>query len=115
MALDPEQISAQRARLEALREELLRLSETSADSRAAVELDQQAQGRLSRMDAMRAQAMNQATEAKRRGEIRRIDAALARIAEDEYGWCAACGEPIGEKRLELDPAAAVCVACASGD
>ena len=65
------------------------------------------------MDAMRAQAMDQATEAKRRAEIRKIDAALARMAADEYGFCTVCGEEIPPKRLDLDPATAVCVQCAT--
>lgn len=102
------------ARLRALRSELETLSSSSAEGRAPVTLDQQAQGRLSRMDAMRAQAMDKATEAKRRAEIRRIDAALTRMEEGEYGYCASCGDAIAEKRLRLDPAAAACVQCASG-
>ena len=93
--------------------QLTGLSAGSAEGRKPVELDQQTQGRLSRMDAMRAQAMDQATEAKRRAEIRKIDAALARMAADEYGDCTVCGEEIPAKRLDLDPATAVCVQCAS--
>jgi DnaK suppressor protein len=40
-----------------------------------------------------------------------IDAALARIAEGEYGSCDNCGEPIHEKRLEAVPWAQHCVDC----
>ena len=39
-------------------------------------------------------------------------AALQRIADGEYGYCASCGEPIRAARLELDPAAAACINCA---
>lgn len=106
-------IKEMRGRLEALKAELEGLSAGSAEGRKPVELDQQTQGRLSRMDAMRAQAMDQATEAKRRAEIRKIDAALARMGADEYGDCTVCGEEIPAKRLDLDPATAVCVQCAS--
>ncbi len=87
------------------------LSETQGDS-APVELDQQSTGRLTRMDAIRSQAM--ATETRRRREMRcqQIDAALKRIEEGEYGYCAECGEFIGEGRLNADPAFLKCIKCA---
>ena len=44
-------------------------------------------------------------------EIRRIDAALARIAAGEYGDCVQCGNPIAEKRLELLPDTPFCANC----
>lgn len=94
------------------RDELTALSEMSADSRDAVALDQQSVGRLSRMDAMQAQAMAKASERQRRAELSRIDAALRRIEQDEYGDCLKCGEEIAPERLRVDPAAAFCVHCA---
>lgn len=110
----PPGVDAEAARkaLLARRAELVALSEAAADSRKAVELDQQSVGRLSRQDALQQQAMAKAQEARRAHEIRRIDAALNRIAEDEYGWCVACGEAIARRRLEIDPCAELCVACA---
>jgi len=107
-----DELAGFKARLIALREDLLALSATSAEDRKPVALDQQTQGRLARMDAMRAQAMDQATEGKRRAEIKRIEAALARIETDTFGDCARCGDEIAAKRMALDPAAALCVACA---
>jgi len=101
-----------RLRLVALRQELLDLSDASSDDRKPVELDQQSVGRLSRLDSMQVQAMAKAADARRAQEIRRIDAALARIDEDEYGWCAECGDLIEAARLEIDPAAPRCSACA---
>ena len=83
-----------KARLEARQAELEALSETSADARAAVTLDQQSVGRLSRMDAMQGQAMAQAQERQRAGELVRIARALSKIEEDEFGFCEECGEPI---------------------
>ncbi len=106
-------ISAFKARLEALRAALEETSAQSAESRQPVELDQTAVGRISRMDAMQGQAMAVETERRRGVEIARIDAALARMAEGEYGFCVTCGEDIAVRRLELDPAAAVCITCAS--
>ncbi|WP_119165708.1 TraR/DksA family transcriptional regulator [Algihabitans albus] len=94
--------------------ELERLSQDSGESRAAVELDQTRVGRLSRMDALQGQAMAQATEARRQQEIRRLEAALQRLADGEYGACTVCGEEIAPKRLGLDPATPSCVDCAAG-
>lgn len=99
-------------RLKALREELEALSALSAEARDPVALDQQSVGRLSRMDAMQQQAMNQATEAKRKRDLVRIEAAERRLRDNEYGYCEECGEPIPEGRLEIDPMAERCVACA---
>ena len=97
-------------RLQALQTELRDLSDQAKDDSKAVELDQQMVGRLSRMDAMQVQAMAQETERRRALELRKIDAALGRLAEGEYGYCSVCGEMIARGRLELDPATATCVA-----
>ena len=101
-----------RQRLNARKTELEELSAISADDRAAVALDQQSVGRLSRMDAMQQQAMAQAQERARAAELQRIDQAFRRLADGEYGYCQDCGEKIPDKRLEIDPSAASCVKCA---
>lgn len=107
-------LEAARDRLIAARAELEALREQSAEARAPVTLDQQSVGRLSRMDALQGQAMAQAAEQRRATEMARIDAALIRIDDGTYGECLRCGEEIAEKRLELDPAATLCVDCARG-
>ncbi len=105
--------------LEAIRRALVRELEALAASSAAgaearrpVELDQQRFGRLSRMDAMQVQAMAQASEVRRRQRARRIEAAIGRLDDGEFGYCAACGEAIPAKRLAIDPTSAHCVDCA---
>lgn len=45
-------------------------------------------------------------------ELRRIDAALNRIADGSYGTCAKCGNEISEDRLTAVPTAALCRNCA---
>ncbi|MBO6756627.1 MAG: TraR/DksA family transcriptional regulator [Roseibium sp.] len=100
-------------KLLALKAELEALSDMSEGSRATVMLDQQAVGRLSRMDALQGQAMAQAAERQRRADLVRIDAALRRLETGDYGCCLECGEDIAEKRLDIDPAAALCVNCAN--
>ena len=99
-------------RLEERRRELEAIVESSRESRKPVELDQSRVGRLSRMDALQDQAMALETERRREIELRRIDAALARVASGEYGDCLTCGEEIGPKRLDFDPATPVCIDCA---
>ena len=101
-----------RARLEALRDELLALSDAASEDRKPVELDQQLVGRLSRQDSLQVQAMAKAADARRAQELRRIEVALQRLEAGEYGWCVECGEAISEKRLSIDPAAPRCAACA---
>ena len=101
-----------KGRLVARQDELTRMVANSLAASDPVELDQARVGRLSRMDAMQNQAMAVATEERRKAELRRIESALLRIGEEEYGYCASCGEEIPPKRLELDPTTPLCVDCA---
>lgn len=87
-------------------------SKTTAAERKPVVLDQSSVGRLSRMDALQVQAMQVETERRRQLECRRIDAALARLDNGEFGYCVVCGEEIEVKRLAHDPTAPSCITCA---
>ena len=101
-----------REKLLQLRAELEAVTAIGDESAAVVELDQSKVGRLSRMDAMQAQAMAQASSQRRQQMLRNITAALGRLERDEYGDCQSCDEPINPKRLEFDPTATLCVECA---
>jgi DnaK suppressor protein len=92
---------------------LLRAQETGDQAEQTVELDQARVGRLSRMDAMQAQAMSKETGRRRRNTLYEIEAALRRIEEGDYGYCLECGENIAPARLEIDPSAQLCIQCAS--
>ena len=46
-------------------------------------------------------------------EISLIDAALARLDADDYGFCARCGDNISEKRLDVLPYTPLCKTCAA--
>lgn len=99
-------------RLEQKKAELTDHSALSSEARNTVELDQQSVGRLSRMDAMQQQAMAEAQERNRKLDLQRIELAERRIKDDEYGYCAVCGEEIADGRLAIDPMAERCVSCA---
>jgi RNA polymerase-binding transcription factor DksA len=45
-------------------------------------------------------------------EVRRIDAALSRIADGSYGECVKCGGTISDARLALLPDTPFCKTCA---
>jgi len=104
--------AAARSELEALRQQVTAATEHGAEAARPVELDQQRVGRLSRMDALQGQEMARAAERRRDTEIRKIDAALARLDSGDYGWCVRCGDEIAAERLRLDPAVPVCIDCA---
>lgn len=104
-----------RERLLRRRGELVEEDRMSAAERAPVTLDQDSVGRLSRVDAMQVQAMALAAERRRGAERQRIDAALKRLEEGEFGICLSCGEEISHARLENDPSVSQCLACASGE
>ncbi|TVQ95889.1 MAG: TraR/DksA family transcriptional regulator [Desulfovibrionales bacterium] len=107
---------ANRKALEArMREEIAGLREQLGDlgERArTVELDQQAVGRLSRMDSLANQgiAVNALDKAKSR--LARLERALSRIEDEDFGLCADCGEAIVPARLLVLPEAVLCVGCA---
>ena len=103
-----------RTRLAGKKVELVELSKLSEEARAPVELDQQAVGRLSRMDALQNQAMQQAAERARNRDLVRIEMAERRLGEGDYGFCEECGEEIPDGRLAIDPMAERCVNCARG-
>ncbi len=92
--------------------ELLEADETGEQAEEVVELDQTRVGRLSRMDAMQAQAMSLETGRRRRRHLLDIEAALERINDEDYGECLECGEAINPARLNADPAATLCIGCA---
>lgn len=100
------------ARLQARRAELAGLAAAHEGDRRPVELDQARQGRLSRMEAMQGQAMAIEVERRREVELARVDAALQRLADDAYGLCVTCDEPIEPRRLAFDPSTPLCLGCA---
>jgi DnaK suppressor protein len=108
--LSKSDIAALGDRLEALRDELDALLASTAERARPVDLDQPI-GRVSRVDALQQQSMLVANRAAASQRRQRVEAALRRIAQDEYGDCVRCGEPIDPRRLDAHPEAPLCVAC----
>lgn len=102
-----------KSRLLAHREEVLSDEEAGEHTRPSIDLDPAREGRLSRMDAIQGAALADETERRRKVELVRIDAALRRIEDGEFGFCVSCGEEIARRRLESDPAIPTCIGCAS--
>ncbi len=48
-------------------------------------------------------------------QLAEIEAALHRLETGSYGVCVSCGEPVGEGRLKVRPAATQCRDCAELD
>ena len=90
-----------------LRESLGGMRETSK----TVSLDQPI-GRLSRMDSLANQAISGRALAEAQARLRRLEAALARVEDEDFGVCAECGEDIPPARLRAVPEATLCVECA---
>ena len=111
---DPElDVESLKKQLIEQRDALREVAESSQDAADTVELDQTRVGRVSRMDALQAQEMAKESNRRRLVALQRIDRALQRIDDGEYGYCAVCEEPIMEQRLEVDPGASLCIDCAN--
>lgn len=101
-----------REKLLGIRAELAAVAATGEASSQVVELDQAKVGRLSRMDALQAQAMSKASVRRREQTLQLVAQALARLDSGDYGDCRACDEPIDRKRLQFDPTVVLCIDCA---
>jgi DnaK suppressor protein len=112
--MDDARLAEFRQRIETLLAELQEEDTRGQSGQATVELDQQAIGRLSRMDALQNQAMAKAGHGRRQVQRTRLRAALQRIDAGAFGYCEDCGDEIARGRLELDPAATRCISCANG-
>lgn len=106
-------VESLKTRLIEQREALHDVAESTREAAQTVELDQTRVGRVSRMDALQAQAMAKESERRRLLALQRIDTALQRIEDGDYGYCLSCDESIMANRLEVDPAAPLCIDCAS--
>lgn len=110
--IEGEKLSVLREQLQQKLHSIEATAEAADAAAGTVELDQTRMGRLSCMDAMQGQAMVQATIDRRQARLALIKAALARIERGEFGACQSCGEAIALPRLQINPAASLCIDCA---
>jgi RNA polymerase-binding transcription factor len=93
-----------------LREELRRLTERPPDATPAVGFGKRVgDGTTEAVERINTTATARSIAAA----IAEVDRALEKLDEGTYGTCDACGERIGEERLEAVPWAALCVDCAA--
>ena len=109
-ALSREHLSA---RLDELEAEARAYLDDSRSADEAIELDQTRQGRLSRMDAMQAQAMSRAARNRATQTLQRVAATRKRLDSADFGYCLDCEEPIAAARLAHDPTTLRCLDCAT--
>lgn len=111
IVLDEQQRSIFRDQLNQMKKQIEASDAVSKDDVKPVQLDQQSIGRLSRMDAMQQQEMHQEQARRRQLKLKKIDGALRRIDNGEFGECFVCGEAIGLRRLQFDPTQTRCIHC----
>lgn len=76
-----------------------------------VELDQQAVGRLSRMDSLLSQGMAKNLQEREQTKLALLQQAVRRLEEGMYGLCERCGDAIPFERLLVIPEAPTCATC----
>ena len=110
--MSPDQFARFKAQLEALARDLeADLAGTNAADESIT--PDKAIGRLTRMEAIQAQAMGQAGRRRLEQRLQRVRRALERIEAGSYGTCTRCGDEIPTGRLEFMPESGRCVACAA--
>ncbi|MBV1919687.1 MAG: TraR/DksA C4-type zinc finger protein [Pseudomonadales bacterium] len=89
------------------------LLKDNEDTSKPVQLDQQALGRVSRIDAIQQQKMAIANRTNQEFTLVQIMQALRKVKEDDYGYCQECDIPIPYKRLLTRPETNLCIQCQS--
>jgi len=116
--MDDAQLEALHAQLAERRQELRDLLIADDESTERVEIDsacQSKESQLSRTESAQVREMARALRARWERELARVDGALRRMENDEYGECFVCGEPIPFRRLQSDASVTRCVDCAEDD
>ena len=92
-----------------LRDQLLQAESSSK----AVALDQQAMGRVSRIDAIQQQQMAEAGRQQCEVRLKQVVRALSALNDGDYGFCRSCDNTIGFGRLKIRPETPLCLSCQS--
>ena len=68
-------------------------------------------GRLSRMEALNDRAVSEASLNAARHKLSRLETALGKVDQPNFGLCVSCDHPIPPGRIVLMPEATRCVSC----
>ena len=69
-------------------------------------------GRISRMDAINNKSVNEAALRTAEGKLSKLQLALQKVDNKDFGLCIRCGQEIPEGRLMIMPESVKCVRCA---
>ena len=97
-----------RAEIEALKKNIIFYKEGAKP----VALDS-AIGRVTRMDAINSKSISEESLRKAEIALLKLESALEKRDDPDFGFCLECGEEINPKRLEFDPAVELCIDCAN--
>ncbi len=111
--LSTEQLSTLQQKLNQQKKHLTYSLHRLADSCKPVPLDQQAQGRVTRIDAIQQQKMASANQSAQEASLKLTLQALHRLETNDYGYCERCDDLIYFARLEIKPEAKYCIKCQS--
>ncbi len=68
-------------------------------------------GRLTRMEAIVSKGVSEASLNSAQVKLSKLETALGKIEDPEFGLCLRCGEPIPHGRIMLMPESTLCVPC----
>tara|TARA_Y100000780_G_scaffold118722_1_gene106849 strand:+ start:32 stop:391 length:360 start_codon:yes stop_codon:yes gene_type:complete len=69
-------------------------------------------GRLTRMEAIGSKGVSEASLSSAQRKLSKLETALNKIENSEFGVCIRCSSPIPKDRMILMPESVTCVACA---
>jgi DnaK suppressor protein len=69
-------------------------------------------GRLTRMEAINAKSINEASLRSARVKLTKLKRAISKLDDPDFGICTVCEEPIPIGRIMLMPETTLCVSCA---
>ena len=104
--MNPAQMEFFRVRLSQMRDELL---ENAASTGANLRENELVADPADRATVEEEHALELRVRDRERKLLKKIDEALGRIAEGEYGWCEETGDPIGIGRLLARPTATLSI------
>jgi len=70
-----------------------------------------AYGRISRMEAINNKAVLENSLRMAEAKLKRLESALSKIEEPDFGICMSCRKPIAEQRLMFMPDSVYCMNC----